>query len=153
MATFMPHLLVQVASLLISSGGFILLAFSQWSGLIYALLFLLFQVCVHFFIKSTNSYLQAIAAKPLRAMLQVVQSAFVVMGITALGIVFWALFQWCFFRVYNEGAGSGFYFDWHGAVLSLVPPLVWVGLIGEALRQLFPLLRQSVGLLRNYFAT
>ena len=153
MGTFVPHLLVQLVALLVASGGLILLAFSEWSGLLFALLFLLLQVCLHFFIKSTNSYVQAFPASPLRIVVQVLQSAFVVMGIAALGIVFWWLFEWCLFKVYNEGKGSDFYFDLHGVLLSLVPGLIWIGLIGEAIRQLFPVLKQGKGQFAKYFTT
>lgn len=153
MATYMPHLLVQIIALLTASGGFILMAFSQWSGLIFALLFLLFQVCLHFFIKSTNSYVRAVPVKPLQIMTKVVQSAFIVLGMTAFCLLFWWLFQWCFFKVYNQGNGGGFYFDWNSAVLSLVPAMVWLGLTGEALRQFFPFLKQWKKQLRTYFTT
>ena len=151
MATFMPHLLVQLVALLTASGGFILMAFSQWPGLVFALLFLLFQVCLHFFIESTNNYVQSVSGKPLQVLMQVVQSAFVVMGITALGILFWWLFERSLFYMENEGSGSNFYFDLRGVVLSLVPNLVLVGLIGEVVRQLFPLLKQGKQQLGKYF--
>jgi hypothetical protein len=153
MATFLPHLLVQLIALFAASGGLILLAFSEWSGAIFAVLFFLFQVCLHFFIKSTNSYAQAISDRNLRVVLQVVQSAFVVMGIAALGVFFYCLFQWCFFMVYNEGSDGSFYFDWHGAVLSLMPSLVWVGAIGEAIRQGYPLLKRGAAHLQKNFTT
>ncbi|GAB3537913.1 hypothetical protein GCM10027443_31790 [Pontibacter brevis] len=143
MATFLPHLLVQVIALLAGSNGLVVLAFSQWPGLLFALLFLLFQVCLHFFIKSTNSYVQSVSGKPLQLLLQVVQSAFVVLGMAALGILFWWLFEWSLFYLENAGRGSSFYFDLRGVVLSLVPNLVLMGLLGEAVRQFFPLLKQG----------
>ncbi|GAA4444211.1 hypothetical protein GCM10023188_45880 [Pontibacter saemangeumensis] len=153
MATFLPHLLVQLIALFTASGGLILLAFSEWSGAIFALLFLLFQVCLHFFIRSTNSYVQAISDRALHVVMQVVQSAFVVMGVAALGLLFYWLFQWCFYYWNNESASGDFYFDWHGAVLSQVPPLVWVGAIGEVIRQGYPLLQRGAAQLQKYFTT
>ncbi|RDV14642.1 hypothetical protein DXT99_13310 [Pontibacter diazotrophicus] len=151
MATFMPHLLVQLVALLAASGGLILLALSQWPGIVFALLFLLFQVSLHFFIKSTNTYVQSVPVKSLQVGTQVVQSAFVVMGIVALSILFWWLFEWCLFHLENGSSGSDFYFDLHGVVLSLVPELLWMGLVGEGLRQLFPLLKKVA--LTKYFTT
>ena len=153
MATFLPHLLVQLIALFAASGGLIVLAFSEWSGAIFAVLFLLFQVCLHFFIKSTNSYVQVMAAAPLRGVMQVVQSAFVVMGVAALGLLFFWLFQWCFFYWNNESASGDFYFDWHGAVLSQVPSLVWVGAVGEVIRQGYPLVLRGAAQLQKYFTT
>ncbi|WP_162052837.1 hypothetical protein [Pontibacter pamirensis] len=151
MATFMPHLLVQLVALMSASGGLILLALSQWPGVLFALLFLLFQVCLHFFIRSTNIYVQSVPGKSLKLVMQVVQSAFVVMGIAALSILFWWLFEWCLFYLENGSSGSDFYFDLYGVVLSLVPDLVLIGLIGEALRQFFPHLRKAA--LMKYFTT
>lgn len=153
MSTFIPHLLVQLVALLTASGGFILMAFSQWSGFMFGVLFLLFQVCLHFFIKSTNSYVQGIPVKSLQLVTKVVQSAFIVLGMMAFCLLFWWLFQWCFFEVYNLGSGSNFYFDWNSAVLSLVPAMVWLGLAGEAIRQFFPFLKQWKKHLRTYFTT
>ncbi len=153
MATFLPHLLVQLVALFTASGGLFLLTFSEWSGLIFAVLFIFFQVCLHFFILSTNSLVPATAELPLRVLLQVVQSAFIVLGLVALGILFWWLEEWCFFKIYNEPTGGSFYFNIHGVLLSLVPPLVEVGVLGEVIRQLYPYFKLARKLLQKYFTT
>lgn len=151
MATFMPHLLVQLIALLAASGGLILMALSQWPGVLFAFLFLLFQVCLHFFIKSTNSYRSSIPGKALQVVMRVVQSAFVVMGIVGLSILFWWLFEWCLFHLESGSSEGAFYFDLRSVMLSLVPDLFWIGLVGEGLRQFFPLLRKAT--LTKYFTT
>ncbi len=130
-----------------------MLAFTEWSGLIFATFFLLFHTCLHYFIESTNHYVQLFSSQMLRITMQVVQSVFVVMGVIALGILFYELFQWCFFKVYNESQGGEFNFNWQQDIVSLAPPMLKLGLLGELIRQLFPLLLQCKKRTIKYFTT
>ncbi|MHA6249107.1 hypothetical protein ACXYMU_14295 [Pontibacter sp. CAU 1760] len=143
MSTFLPHLLVQITSLMVASGGFILMALSESAGFIFMLCFLLFHLCLHFFIKGTNSYAQAISSLPLQVVIKAIQSVFILMGMIALAVCFYELFQWTYFELYKEHQSEAFYFEWHHEIVSLAPPVLKVGLVGELIRQLFPYLWQG----------
>ena len=135
-ATVLPHLLVQLLMVLLASGGAILYTISELPGLVLLGLFILFQFATYGIIRCVGSMVIAGQELWLRVVQQVIFSVFVVMLLTILAVLFWLAFEFSIWQLSGNGmAGYTFYLE--HVVVSVVPQVVEVLLLGEVLRQVW----------------
>ncbi|GAB3828819.1 hypothetical protein [Pontibacter rugosus] len=143
-ATLLPHLLVQITLVLLASGGAILYSFTEVPGMVLIAVFVLFQVGTYAAIRIGSSVVQERQARWLQALQQLVSSLFIVLLLTILAVILWSLFEYSIWHMSGNG-GSSYTFYLEHVVVSLVPQVVNVLLLGEALRVAFGWFRSRFG--------
>lgn len=130
----LPHFLAQTATALLASGGAVLYTLTELPGMVLLVLFLLFQVATYIVIKGVGSIVQPVKAVWLHVLQQVVLSGFVVMLLSILAVVFWIVFEYSIWHVSGNG-DTGYAFYLEHVVVSVVPQMVEMLVLGEILRQ------------------
>lgn len=142
--TFLPHLLVQVLTALFASAGAILCTFTELPGLVLLGLLALFQLVTYAVIRGTAGLVQPAQELWLRVVQQVVGSVFVVMLLTMLAVAFWVAFEYSIWYV-SGNSETGYTPYLAHVVVSVVPQVIGVLVLGEGLRQAVLLLSVQRG--------
>ncbi|ARS34002.1 hypothetical protein [Pontibacter actiniarum] len=134
LSIILPYLLVQLCTALLASGGAILYAFTELPGLVLLGLFLLFQLGTYVLVRGVESAVQPGQGRWLRALQQVVGSAFIVTLLIILAVVCWIVFEYSIWRLSGNGE-LGYTLHLEHVVVSVVPQVAEVLVLGEVLRQ------------------
>ncbi len=123
---------MQTVLVFLTTGGAILAILTELPGLVLLGVFLLFQLGTHLAIRGVESLLPAGQERWLQVLQQLVASLFVVMLLAILAVILWLVFEYSIWHL--SGNSGGYTLSLAHVVVSVVPQVVDVLLLGEALR-------------------